>query len=86
MGIKYNQTKDKGDKATFLNELGLGECDDENSHDNTNSWDDCYDGDYSEEQTFESELAEEVGHALLFLLISHILNFLALSPHASMLS
>ncbi|KAB0792452.1 hypothetical protein PPYR_14411 [Photinus pyralis] len=49
---------DREEKATFLNELGLGECD-ENSNDNVDCWEDCLDADYMEEHPFESELADE---------------------------
>lgn len=49
---------DKEEKTTFLNELGLGECDD-NSNDNGDSWEDCLDTEFIEEHPFVSEIVDE---------------------------
>ncbi|GJQ68538.1 putative F-box and WD40 domain protein 7 [Trypoxylus dichotomus] len=47
-----NQIDDKSDKATFLNELGLEECDEDNDKDDR--WEDCIDGEFGEaNQCFE---------------------------------
>lgn len=37
------------DKTTFLGELGLEECDDEDSVDRDEHWEDCTEGDLSDE-------------------------------------
>lgn len=48
---------DKSDKATFLNELGLEECDEENEKEDR--WEDCIEGDI-EEESQDFEIIEEV--------------------------
>ncbi|KAF5272685.1 hypothetical protein FQA39_LY07712 [Lamprigera yunnana] len=58
VNVARNFFNDKEEKTTFLNELGLGECD-ENSNDNGDSWEDCIDTEFIEEHPFESEIAEE---------------------------
>lgn len=52
-----NQLVDKSDKATFLNELGLEECDEDN--DKEDRWEDCMDGEY-EGHNQDFEIAGEV--------------------------
>lgn len=52
-----NQLDDKSDKATFLNELGLEECDEDN--DKEDRWEDCIEGDF-EDQNQDSDVLEEV--------------------------
>ncbi|KAF5287261.1 hypothetical protein FQR65_LT02134 [Abscondita terminalis] len=58
--------QDKEEKTTFLNELGLGECDD-NSNDNGDSWEDCIDTEFVEQHPFEFDPVDEV----LFLFINY---------------
>lgn len=52
-----NPLEDKSDKATFLNELGLEECDEEN--DKVDRWEDCIEGEF-EEQSRNFDIIDEV--------------------------
>lgn len=64
-----NKSSDIEDKTIFLNELGLGQCDDQSSHDNDGPWEEFLDGDFIEENNFESELADEVFYTFFKILL-----------------
>lgn len=47
--FRNSHSEEKLDKTNFLNELGLEECDEEDSCDREENWEDCTEGDLSED-------------------------------------
>lgn len=48
--IRLKQSETRTDKTSFLNELGLEECDEENIYDGENPLEDCIDAEYELEE------------------------------------
>ncbi|XP_044270535.1 F-box/WD repeat-containing protein 7 isoform X2 [Tribolium madens] len=61
--FRINQSDEETGKTSFLNKLGLEECDEEDSFEKEENWEDCTEGDLSEEN---QELEEDEDSSEIF--------------------